>query len=464
MWCSFQRNVSNTLQNWDTQRRYSARLDAQIQGFTEEWENSDSTLDDIPIGTGITGPQHPDCNVRIFQYRPAWLEQLVLRISKIPHIVINSPYAVTEVTGPLPMLQDFDGGSLSRETKHAPPAMVGRNQIVGESTIHNSILDYLKLHRGVDLDSILVSEQQIQQSATFVAIIRDTLDPCLMALRYKADPAAWDQIYRSQCISATSGSSNNWACKPILAMWQAWSEKVHHTSNLSLIQLRQTKESNMDMARRTYAIFEHQLKLHQSDSKQYILGTDKPTLVDCIFWDHVMQALTDIHLVILLAEFPMILKFTQNIWEQFSFGTIVEDVDIRGASVWVWNMEENAMNAFARVPLVPDAQLIETDAAYRTAGDFMNKLNMLQNDLGKSLALAKQQRSAMSYLTHRDQPFAAWHRWRIGGGFLPKKGPENDTGAPEESSRREYQRNDEIWMIGVTFTTIVAMVGFGLVS
>jgi hypothetical protein len=270
MWCSFQHNLSNTLQNWDTQRPYSARLDERIQGFTEEWDNSDLALLDesstisstnnhrcCPLGTGSTDQQHPECHVRLFQYRPAWFEQLVLRVSKIPHVVINSPYAVTEVTGPLPFLQDFDGGSPSHDTKDSPPAMVGRHQIIAESNAQNSILDYLKLHRGVDLDSILDNENHIQQSATFMAIIRDTLTPCLVALRYEADPIAWDQIYRLQCISATSGSSTSWASRPILAMWQAWSERVHCTSKLSSNQLRQSKETIIETTRRIYGIFEH---------------------------------------------------------------------------------------------------------------------------------------------------------------------------------------------------------------
>jgi hypothetical protein len=90
---------------------------------------------------------------------------------------------------------------------------------------------------------------------------------------------------------------------------------------------------------------------------------------------------------------------------------------------------------------------------------------MLQNDLGKSIALAKHQRSTMSYQIHRNVPAATWHRWRMGGGFLPpSKVSETDTTMSGDNGRREYQRNDEIWMMSVTFTTIVAMVGFGLVG
>jgi poly(A) polymerase Pap1 len=177
-----------------------------------------------------------------------------------------------------------------------------------------------------------------------------------------------------------------------------------------------------------------------------------------------MQALADIHLVILLAEFPTILKFTQYIWEKYSFGTIVEDVDIQGSSVWIWNMEENALNAFASVPLLPERKRLESDTNYRTRVDLMNNFNMLQTDLVKSLALAKHQRSTVPYHVHRNVSTSTWYRWRMGGGFLPKKGTDTDTTATEERSRREYQRNDEIWMMGVAFTTVVAMVGFGLVG
>jgi hypothetical protein len=189
-------------------------------------------------------------------------------------------------------------------------------------------------------------------------------------------------------------------------------------------------------------------------------------MVDCLFWDHVMQALTDIHLIVVLADFPTILKFTQGIWEKYSFGTIIEDLDIQStASVWVWNMEENAMNAFANIPLLPSKKHSECDDSYGIGVDLKNNLNMLQNDLGKSIALAKHQRSTMSYQIHRNVPAATWNRWRMGGGFLPsRKVPGTDTTASGDNGRREYQRNDEIWMMSVAFTTIVAMVGFGLVG
>jgi hypothetical protein len=475
MWRSLQRNVSNTLQNWDTQRPYSARLDERIQGFTEEWDSINATVDDSnnvvsarnhhPRQHDIGSPDqllHPECRIRLHQYRPAWLEQLVLRVGKVPHVVINSPYAVTEVTGPLPYLQDFDGGVTNKDS---PPAMVGRYQIIDETNVQNSILDYLKQHRGVDLDSILLDEEQIQKSASFVAILRDTLNPCLLALRYNADSSAWDQIYRAQCISATSGSSNTWMCRPMLGMWQARSERVHSISNLTTSHRRQTKESIIEMTRCTYAIFEHQLKTNQSKSKQFLLDTDRPTMVDCLLWDHVMQALADIHLVIVLADFPALLNFTQNIWDKYSFGTIIEDVHSQGSSAWVWNMEENAMNAFTRIPLIPESQQIENGSVTSTGVDLINKLSMLQTDLRKSLALAKQQRSTISYQIYRHQSWATWHRWRMGGGFLPIiKGTRNDTTATEESSRRQYERNDEIWMMSVVATTVIAMVGFGLVS
>ena len=490
MWCSLQQNISHTLQNWDTQRPYSARLDERIQGFTEEWDNLESSkLEETANSTKCPQPpapapaphrtfgsewdQHcPECHIRLHQYRPAWFEQLVLRVSKIPYIVINSSYAVTEVTGPLPLLQDFEGGSSppSRDNQDSPPAMVGRYQIVSDGAIQNSILDYLKIHRGVDLDSVLENEEQkIQQSASFVAIIRDTLSPCLVALRYNADPMAWEQIYRPQCIAATTtGSSNGWKSRPLLARWQAWSEKVHAVANLSSSQRRWNKETIIETVRRTYAILEHQLqKINLSDSKQYLLGTEKPTIVDCLLWDHLMEALADVHLVIVLADFPELLKFTQTIWDRFSFGTIVEEVGVvQGSSVGVWNMEENAMNAFASIPLLPESKRVETDSAYRAGIDMMHNLRMLQNDLGKSLVLIKQQHNSISYQRHGNQPLATWHRWRMGGGYLPNQPATGRSGTPttEEMTRRQYQRNDEIWMMSVVATTVIAMVGFGLVG
>jgi hypothetical protein len=453
MWTSIQCKVSNTLQNWNLQRPYSARLDERIKGFTEEWDGDTTPSLDVAEAT-IQINQNQECTIRLFQYRPAWFEQLVLRVSRIPHVVINSAYAVTEVTGPLPMLQDFtcDSGDLL-------PAMIGRHQPSENKSKENSILAYLKQYRKVDLDHSLISEEQIQQSMMYTTIIENTLTPCLMTLRYHGDPVAWEQIYRPQCVCAMSGSANTWLNKPFLASWQAWSERVQAVSKLSPSILMQSKEEVIETVRCTYSIFEYQIKMQHSSSKCFLLGTDKPTTVDCLLWDHLMMAMADIHLVILLADFPGLLQFTQHIWDSFSFGTTMENIS--SDSVWVWNLEENALNAFTGIPLLPK-QSRNCNVDTQTM-DVLDKLSPFQDDLRKSLKLAKKQRSRIPVPgQHRNEPFSLWHHWRMGGGYYPKSEIGSDHASSEDQIRLQYQKNDEIWIAGVITTTVLAMLCFGL--
>jgi hypothetical protein len=504
MFNTLQYGMANTLQNWDLRRPYTARLDERVQGFTEDWgkdsnKNTTTTLDDdddqLRTFTNHHHQQHqqeqqqsvspttddefPKCSLRLFQYRPAWFEQLVLRVSHVAHVVINAPYAVMEVTGPLPALLDLDGGSSTQSNNHNngnnhddnnPPAMMGRYQARSDATTQNAILDYLKLYRGIDLDLIFTNEAQRQQSVTFLTIINDTLTPCLLALRYQADPDAWQQIYRPQCIAAaTSGSSSRyWQSRPMLAMWQAWSERVHSISKLRTLQRAQSKDAIIGTVRRIYSILEHQIQMQHSLSKQYLLGTDQPTVVDCLLWDHLMQAMADIHLVIVLADYPGLLQFTQQIWNTYSFGTIItEDGSKHVSSVWVWNLEENSMNAFTAIPLIPRNEQIYGNASDHSTIDIVDKLNTFQTDLHKSLSLAKQRRSETGHQVPIQQSLSTWHRWRMGGGFLPKREMTIDRTASttsDESSHRKYRRNDEIWMTSVIAVTVIALLGSGLVS
>jgi hypothetical protein len=480
IWYALQSKVSNVLQNWDLHRPYTARLEHRIQGFTEEWESvpfsdrqNQPKADDV-VAFEVKSTQHPDdpkCNVRLFQYRPAWLEQLVLRVGGIEHMVLNSRFAVTEVTGPLPYLQDLDGEG-SKADSPSPPAMIGRGQARdGTNSDENGILEYLKLYRGVDLDSVLVTEDQRQQSALYRTILRDTLAPCLLSLRYHSDPIVWYQIYRPQCIRATSGSINIWSNKPILAMWQAWSERVHAVFSSPPSIRSQPKECIIATARQMYTIFEHRIQLQQSSSKNYFFGTEKPSLVDCLLWDHLMQAMADIHLVVVLADFPGLLKFSQHIWDTFSFGSAIDrNVTGLSCSCWVWNLEENVLNSFAEIPLIPPRRKSDSDNDYETVIDQMEKIALPYLDLRKTLVLVKNRRSESCKSAHRHRPFATWHSWRMGDGFFPKKTTVTKTkmssdtvpNTAEDQIRRQYQRNDEVWMVSVSAATILAMLSFGL--
>ena len=111
-WLAVERSL-NTTRNWNQTRPYTASLSERTEGFTERFgdANVDPSAEcwrkEMQSIESICATEHPPQPIRLVQYRPAWLEQLALRISGLPHVVINSPYAVTEGTGPLPFLQDL---------------------------------------------------------------------------------------------------------------------------------------------------------------------------------------------------------------------------------------------------------------------------------------------------------------------------------------------------------------------
>jgi Glutathione S-transferase, C-terminal domain len=517
---AFQRHLSNTLNNWDLQRPYTASLAVRTEGFTEEWGQPNTLSATGTAATATNAVVEPSVfskegttnsamamnfsTVRLVQYRPAWLEQLVLRVGRLSHVVVNSPYAVIEATGPLPYLQVLNGTFVRRSSSTSKvdlPAMVGRYSMGERSgsvgTDHanaNAILSYLKQYHDLDLDRD-ISRQQEQQSVLFASLLRETLQPCLIVLRYLADPDAWEQIYRPQCLAAASGATSmsdfpHSLFRSLLggASWQVWSERVHELSLLTQQQRSYSLETCLASVRRAYTVFEGRLQ-----DSTYLLGTTLPSTVDCALWDHLMHALSDIHLVVVLADFPALVRFVQNIWNRYQFGSGVDDGGACGSlddslSLTVWNLEENISNPFNHMPLLQTPQS-PVAGRYHTALQLMEQLATVHQNLYETLLFTKEQRTELEALNvgtpdqkqslgrrrQRRFPFTTWHRWRMGGAYYNSQQYTNTssarnasasatttTGTEELARRREYTLNDEIWIASVAATTLALLLSFGL--
>ena len=173
-------------------------------------------------------------SLTLTQHRPAWLEQLLLRICHIPHNVQNSSYSAEESTGALPRLLDTRCGQitnrnhtpdLSTDTSEWPkklkqmnkPVMVGRHHPGGlgssfytkckdfntapESFLPSGshIIDYLRLTHDEVPSQILFDCHEMLPYAT---LVQEKLNYILLALRYGNDPA-WEMIYKSQYAQAS---------------------------------------------------------------------------------------------------------------------------------------------------------------------------------------------------------------------------------------------------------------------
>ena len=194
------------------------------------------------------------------QYRPAWLEQLALRIAGLPHVVINSCYAVTEVTGPLPYVQDLSAD---------PPIMTGR---MHWSTNNNAILEYLKTAHNLDLNKPLEDLPDLQfRARAYKSLICETLGPCLAFLQYH-DKEAWQQINRPRCLLAGSNGG-----RPMFASLQCRSERVHALSRLPPEIQSLSRDDVINRTREVYQVFDHLLQKNQT-----VLGTPTLTLIDVL--------------------------------------------------------------------------------------------------------------------------------------------------------------------------------------
>lgn len=130
--------------------------------------------------------------ITLTQHRVAWLEQLVLRIKGIPHVVLNSPYSSCEATGPLPFIQGYD-----KNLKHC--FLVGRthptntrNESCDYPTIPSSspgcsssdILLFLRVEHNIDLDCDLVMDDGDSSSTGPSLVSKLTVSQCSDRLAY----------------------------------------------------------------------------------------------------------------------------------------------------------------------------------------------------------------------------------------------------------------------------------------
>ena len=354
----------------------------------------------------------------------------------------------------------------------------------------NSILEYLKHQKGVELDAKLVEEGDDDRttkskqtlSKLLSLLVTTKLQKCLMILRYE-DANAWDQVYRNQCLQSsklsadafTTNSSN--ANEPyqnsisnylptMRGLYQAWSERVMARKELRLgngskeICLEEAKVE----ARKAYEIFEQQLtQMEQSGPPHcYLLGTKEPTMVDALLWAHLAEALCDVNLVVELADFPCLVKFFQRIYDTFFPASKVRadnggNYDAAVAShirdsFWnVWNKHQNQTNQFQQVPLEPGMikEKARDSKKIKHALELMQTLSVQDHNLLEVLKVGKETRALEATAKTKAQKKAALSS--VGATGVKKK-PELSA---LEKARRQQQRHDQYWISLVTGVAIL---------
>lgn len=378
---------------------------------------------------------YPQLPITLVQHRPAWFEQLVMRFSNVPHIVVNSPYVATEATGPLPFLRDM---------KQHPCVLVGRHHPSSSSPMHkNCILDYLQSQGYVSLDASLSPSQQALSNA-YSALIESQLEPALLSLRF-GDKDAWEQVYRNQYIQASKQNDQSYS---LGSRFQAWS--VRNVALKQLLDKTFTVQESMSIAREAYTSLETLLQ----GSNKYLLDTPSPATVDALLWAHLAEALCDVHLVTLLADFPNLIKYFQRIYEEYF--RLPQDVEWK-----VWNQEQNLVSPFQQLPLEESAS--NEPSTFHDALQMMQSISIHTHDLQEVLDVAKEKRLQESKSRNVPAKQSNLYRWRMGGNILPRKKKESAAAEqPEETPlqtkyRKAHKQNDELWLSAVVAVTAIAV-------
>lgn len=481
--------IASGIYNLDSQRFQKASLDTRAEGWTETWgdkrnrsgddeniaveENeklrSDTKLhiDEESVSQLLSTPYPTNVEVVLTQHRPAWFEQMLMRVAGIPHIVLNSNHISNEATGQLPYLRDC------RPSK--PPILVGRNHPTNlkkkDDIIGNSIFLYLQNERKVDLDEQagVNTDEQRGSSKCFQYMITLELSKILLHLRFE-DSDAWEQVYRKQYVGATSGKlqqnsgrnpdgKGSWFSE-IRGRFQAVMERSIEKKRLLGFSPNGVRNGNahlLDRANDAYFAIDRQLLSvnkgqDETSSRKYLLGTERPALVDVLLWAHLADALCDVHLVVVLASYPRILKYFKNMYDSY--------FPVGAGGPWMnWNDQENLRNAFQKIPTLSkhDQSRFGT---IKDAVDLMQKTSLQKQDLLEVVKTVKSIRAKDHHPKQREPQSYLLYRWCMGE--TPDKESVTAEKAQDNPLRqkllRDQARNDQIWLSQILGISAVAVI------
>jgi hypothetical protein len=414
-WLLLQNSIADALYNWSNARSYpavAASHPPSVSTTTPTSNTTAATWDEYELDS-TTANLYPQQEITLYQYRPAWEEQLALMIAGLPFCVVNVAYATQEATGPLPCFMDL--------TIDKPAILIGRNSSSKNqaSTIH----EYLIQERNIDLNQGLSSEQQIQ-SFLFEHLLRTTLHASIQVLRYQ-DDHTWQHIYKKQCLAAAASGNGHW----LFASVQAWSERVVARFQMSKrAAVVSSVEQAVEQARTVFDVFEKVL-----DGKKFVLDTDRPTFVDVVLWSSLADALLDMHLIVVLADFPCLCEYAQRLWDLYWIHSSSSDTTATSTPWQEWNRRENFDNAFNKLPMIPSTTIT---SEWKHAVELMEQLSLRDHKLHEQLTLIKSERR------ERDK-WARQKTTKVRPNTMPiKKEPRTS----EESTKELHVANDQYWL------------------
>ena len=374
------------------------------------------------------------------QFRPAWFEQLILRMAGISHTVLNSSYAATEATGPLPCLQH--GTVLvghAHPHSHSSTAAAAAVAAAPADCHANHILAYLEQYcSSTNNNTLIIPMDKRAQSHLIVTMITQQMNPALQVLRFQ-DEHAWQQVYRPQYLQAGRGHAGG----GLGSRFQAWSLRVMHYKTYQRWDVNQCQSILLNC----YSTLEATLNANSDTGT--LLGTTQFTTTDALLWAHLADALCDVHIVTILSNYPLLVTFFQSNFQKY-FVDISSDITVTmiGDNVFLHPLEQHR----------------------RKATEFTHALELMQSlrpNLHEVLATAKEIRQLQVKPTNKSKDWI--DTWRFGGDMTSKTTAttgtkSDDTTEPEAKSehkwREEHKANDELWISCVVgITTLMFLFG-----
>lgn len=357
----------------------------------------------------------------VVQFRPAWAVQLALRAAGVEHKVVNSSYAVSEATGPLPYLQDSS-------------ALVGGS--------YRQIIDYLVETKQIELSTALSStsttntEPLLSSMEMIDELVNVTLVNCLNVFRYQ-DTHAWKASERPRMLSACKG-------KWFMGHWHVWAER--HTALEFLPSTMRTLTQAKSKVQSAYAFLDHTLQT----SPEVFLDGRQFTAAGLGLFEHIMHALADSYLATILHAYPALCHYGQTVWERYFFAA-----DSPIATVNEDNQKENVSNPFFVSLPSGSSNALEPSSSYRlvmpmkagsstTEASWQKRLKQLARDAAASVPVRP------SSYSHAAAPASS--------SFAPEHQRREDskTTNTAEAAVAAYQTADQRWVASVILVAAVA--------
>jgi len=434
-----------------------------------------------------------EISLHLSQYRVAWQEQLVLRIYKIPHLILNAPHVATESTGALPSLVDLGQRAIVGRSMVKGRGGKGEDKISITTCSRSDIVDYLMMEEKIEFADATFTAAQKAQSLLCTGIIENELTAILLALRF-GDSNTWNDIYRKQCIKASLDpnsemdvqSFNESQAKNSFFEWvpklnhfggffnfSAWSERAvslkeltlsNSISNRTNLFQKNTKEVNVEnaisMAKSCYQALDFLLGQQSKNQNGLclLLGTEIPSIVDTILFAHLAEALCDVHLITVLVEFKNLVEFFKTMYETYFGKEYIQKVNEESSQddcSWInWNNIRNTLNQFNRIPIGNDygergQSKVTSQKSYNDAIQIMQSVALHCHDLQEVLVSVSTQRIEEKKLlltNKKDNVEEMLHRFRMGGELRDssrKEGKTIQTSGVHKRDKRDGHNDDQ---------------------